>query len=185
MERLRNVEPPVYNKSRLNELPVPDIGVQNHAIDNSIHDSAVNDDAFEMDQNDHVENGHFSSSDITDEIPMNEMNNSQNINDADPLADTLQDSTNLNDNLNASAVIDQSTSQRVKLEYVPLFDIHSANNGEIELLLDEQEEIVCNEDVVMMVGQSGIPPPWEATNDGFIKRQSDPMSGNIPFNTSV
>lgn len=71
----------------------------------------------------------------------------------------------------------------VKREYAPLFNVHAANNAEIDDLLNESSE---DEDaLIMIVGPDGIPPPLEATEKKMIKRQNDKMSGNIPFNETV
>lgn len=72
-----------------------------------------------------------------------------------------------------------------KSEYVPLFDIHTGNNAEIDELLEEPEVIEWDEEVTMMVGKSGVPQPMSVTADELIKRENDQLSGNIPFNLTV
>lgn len=74
---------------------------------------------------------------------------------------------------------------KVEARCVPLFNNRVANTTEIEELLDEAEEIYCNEDIIMTIGQGGVPKPFFATAEDIIKRENDKMSGNIPFNWSV
>lgn len=76
----------------------------------------------------------------------------------------------------------------VKHEYVPLFNIHSANNEAIDEVLDDElepEEVNYGDDVVMIIGQTGVPLPLETTKDDLIKREMDPISGKIPFDNRV
>lgn len=67
------------------------------------------------------------------------------------------------------------------------YEIHSGNDADIDDVLDEPEEIVWEKDpeVVIKIGRCGIPQPWNATDDKMIKREGDPMSGDISFNATV
>lgn len=69
-----------------------------------------------------------------------------------------------------------------------LSEIHSENSNDIDDVLDEPEVIVWgkDQDVVITVGRHGIPKPWATTTEKFmVKREEDPMSGNIPFNVNT
>lgn len=72
----------------------------------------------------------------------------------------------------------------IKSEPVPLYDTHVCNDNEIDDVLDEPLEEVCD-DVVIIIGRSGIPKPLRMTTDQTIKRENDPMSGNLTFSVSV
>lgn len=181
LEHSRNVEPPVYNERCLNELPIPDIG--NQSTNNS--NDGFNDSIESNGLDEHTESSQIPLPIVTDEAMIIDMDNSQNMNDMDPLGDTLlQNDTNSNQNLSDSAEFDDDTANSVKTEYVPLFNVHCANNEAIDLVLDEPEEFFCNDDVVMIIGTSGMPLPM-LTADNLIKRELDPMTGNIPFNSTV
>lgn len=91
--------------------------------------------------------------------------------------DPIQTSTSADDAM--------APAHETKSEYVPYFDIHAANSVEIEDLLDETEEIFCNEDVIMTIGKCGVPKPYLSTSEDIIKREGDKMSGDIAFNESV
>lgn len=104
-------------------------------------------------------------------------NGSQNLS-ADCSVDLESDTQNCNLNSSSGACV-------VKNEFVPLFDLHTANNEAIDELLDEPEEFDYGDDLTMMVGPSGLPMPWASTEQKMIKRENDPMSGDIPFNEEV
>lgn len=70
----------------------------------------------------------------------------------------------------------------VKNEYVPLFN---NNNAEIDQLLDEPENLSDDDDVIIIVGPSGIPKPLPSAEKILTKRENDVISGNIPFNETV
>ncbi|XP_055312022.1 uncharacterized protein LOC129574267 [Sitodiplosis mosellana] len=101
---------------------------------------------------------------------------------SDPIEHTVEPE-NDESGAHISESISLNTACVVKAEYVPLFNIHSVNNAAIdELLDDEPEEVICEDDVVMLIGQSGVPLPMASTKDELIKRENDPISGNTPFN---
>lgn len=221
----------------------------------STHDSFNS--SFESTGSDeHIENSQLYSTndDMTDEAPINEMNNSQSMNDTDPLANTGGDADIMNDENDRSIVrrqivavenladnasgnsnanhspggnqnlINESNNQNtavvhepeteslhsmvvenrptpddfqnkvgskdnenngcvVKIEYVPLFNVHSSK---IDKLLDEpMETLIVDDDVEMMIGACGIPLPMSAIENNVIKQEMDPISGNIPFTPTV
>lgn len=93
--------------------------------------------------------------------------------------------TNSNSNLsNSDEEIVADPLVIVKTE-VPMQEFHAANSAEIDEILEEAEEIVCDDGVVMLIGKNGVPMPWAATDDKLIKREKDLMSGDIPFNCTV
>lgn len=63
--------------------------------------------------------------------------------------------------------------------------VHAVNSSDIDELLDEAEEIICDDDLIMFVGKTGIPKPWSMVSDNLIKRENDSMSGNISFDEKV
>lgn len=91
----------------------------------------------------------------------------------------------IDDNLSNNAEVHTIDPLAIIKVEVPLYEVHAANNDEINQILDEAEEIVCDDDVIMSIGKDGIPKPWAATDDKIIKRQNDPMSGDIAFNVTV
>lgn len=242
VQRIRNVEPPIYNQSRLAELPVPSVENQispsNSSIDdhenndnrsvydaenNSVIDDASTDD--ELCQNnaclkatsniqcEHVTNcNHIAvlneinnAVDATEETSQNSVdpltnsvteNNTSNLtehahSDESYEIDISQHGEHSNNDGSSSLATDPlfietvtpKTEQNIPL--VPLYDIHVTNNDEIDELLDEPEEIFCDEEVIMKIGPSGMPKPWAATVDELIKRENDKMTGNIAFNQTV
>lgn len=72
----------------------------------------------------------------------------------------------------------------VKVEPLPIYDNHFANDSDIENVLDEPIEEICD-DIVIVIGRSGIPKPLRMTNEQTIKRENDKMSGNLTFSVSV
>ncbi|XP_055309118.1 uncharacterized protein LOC129573007 [Sitodiplosis mosellana] len=109
----------------------------------------------------------------------NGMDNEQQPSDTVVTEGTI-DSENDAQNLELDSLATGSIDR--KSNVVPLFNVHDANNDEIDQLLEEPEEIVYEDDVVIMVGRHGLPKPMAATEDDMIKRENDQMTGNIPFN---
>lgn len=101
--------------------------------------------------------------------------------DAEPL---VEQSTHENV---VDSSIDPLINVQVKAEKVPLYEIHTRNNEEINELLDEPVEIYCDNDdeLTMIISKDGLPKPFAATEDDMIKRENDPISGNIAFNEEV
>lgn len=79
---------------------------------------------------------------------------------------------------------DLNVCAAVKVEPLPIYDNHLANDDDIENLLDEPIEEICD-DIVIVIGRSGIPKPLRMTNEQTIKRENDKMSGNLTFSVSV
>lgn len=100
--------------------------------------------------------------------------NVPNCNDSEPLIDeNIHESDNTIDPL------------RMKVESVPLYEADTRNNEEIDALLDEQDEICCEDDVTMIISKNGLPKPLAATTNDIIKRENDPISGCISFISKV
>lgn len=142
-----------------------------------------------------------------------DIDNETNGNDLESVVDSTNDeattneerhshapSRNIHSNSNESLVEpenDDSDAQNsdsldaagvVKTEYVPLFNIYSANNEAIDELLDDElepEEVNYGDDVVMLIGESVVPLPLDSTKDELIKREMDPISGETPFDNKV
>lgn len=81
---------------------------------------------------------------------------------------------------NVSPVVAQ-----IKTDLVCLHEMHTGNNSDIDGILEEVEEILYGDDLVMIVGESGLPKPFSMTTDNLIKRENDAMSGNISFDRKV
>lgn len=76
----------------------------------------------------------------------------------------------------------------IKTEPMPIYENHFGNDNEIDDVLDDPiEEIYDDEsdDVIIVIGRSGIPKPLGMTRQQTIKRENDPMSGNLTFSVSV
>lgn len=101
----------------------------------------------------------------SDESLLDEIAN-ENVSDIDPLANAEQQS-------------------QVKIEYVPLYEIHARNGSEMDELLDEPEVICLSDDEEMVIPESGLPRPMATTTDDIVKRENDAISGNVPFNIKV
>lgn len=79
---------------------------------------------------------------------------------------------------------DSNVCATVKVEPLPIYDNHLANDSDIENVLDEPIEEI-GDDIVIVIGRSGIPQPLRMTNEQTIKRENDKMSGNLTFSVSV
>lgn len=67
-------------------------------------------------------------------------------------------------------------------ELVPVHDYALNNANEIELVLDEPQEEICND---MVMTYTKFPQPMKMSTKGLLKRENDIISGNIAFNESV
>lgn len=94
------------------------------------------------------------------------------------------DDTAAEENDAQNAECDSMAGVVVKGEPVPIYDNHVCNDNEIDDVLDEPLEEVCD-DIIMIIGRSGIPKPLRMTTEQTIKRENDPMSGNLTFSVSV
>lgn len=72
----------------------------------------------------------------------------------------------------------------VKVEPLPVYDNHVANNNDIDDVLDEPVEDELD-GVTIVIGRAGIPKPLSMTAEKTIKRENDKMSGNITYSVSV
>lgn len=105
--------------------------------------------------------------------------------DIEPLIDQSIDETT-----NDSAVdpLMNTTGIQIKIENVPLYEIHTCNDEEMDALLDEPDEIHfddSDDDLTMVMPKDGQHKPLSATRDEMIKHENDPISGDAPFNVKV
>lgn len=73
----------------------------------------------------------------------------------------------------------------VKVEPLPVYDNHVANDNDIDDVLDEPIVDVHDDDIVIVIGRSGFPKPLGMTAEQNIKRENDKMSGNMTYSVSV
>lgn len=74
----------------------------------------------------------------------------------------------------------------IKPELVPLYEIHARNISEMNELLDEPQTIyLSDDDGEMVVPETGLPKPFGTTKENIVKRENDPITGNVPFNVEV
>lgn len=110
-------------------------------------------------------------------------NNVDNGNDTEPLIDQSTDESDNNNAVDPLANIELRS--QVKAESVPLYENYTRNSAEMDTLLDEPEEIFCDEDMTITIPKGGIPKPLASTGDDMIKCENDKISGSIPFNANV
>lgn len=179
LNRQRNMVPPVYNLSRLFELPVPNpdeiaqeqideqtdgqIDANNHSV---VEEEIGNNREMEANEN----NG-----DIERERDEIENQESENNGDIEPVADEIE-----NEN---SGMAPQF--EFVKVEHESIYAISDARNDEVYDLLDEAEIVELSDGDEMIIGEKGLPKPKRSTVDGCIKRENDAVSGNKPFYETV
>lgn len=72
----------------------------------------------------------------------------------------------------------------IQIEPLPVYDNHICNDNEIDDVLGEPLEEVCD-DVIIVIGRAGLPKPLRMTTEQTIKRENDRMSGNLTFSVSV
>lgn len=81
----------------------------------------------------------------------------------------------------------------VKDELVPVFSHFNANTGCLEDIFNSTVDTsataasddASNDDSdIEMIGEN-IPRPFDSTTEGFMKRDGDPISDNMPFNIAV
>lgn len=79
-----------------------------------------------------------------------------------------------------------STSQahEMKEESEPIFSLYNINNASLEELNNTHETIGDDDSDCEMIGEI-VPSPLPSTSEGLIKRDSDPISSDTPFITSV
>lgn len=74
---------------------------------------------------------------------------------------------------------------RIKTECVPLYEIHARNSSEMDELLDEPDVVYLDDDLEMVVSETGLPKPFLTTGEYVVKRENDAISGEFPFNIEV
>lgn len=74
---------------------------------------------------------------------------------------------------------------RIKTECVPLYEMHARNSLEMDELLDEPEVVYLDDDLEMVVSETGLPKPFSTTGEYVVKRENDAISGEFPFNIEV
>lgn len=131
------------------------------------------------------QNSDRSLSTSNDESPLDR----NNLNDEENVSQRIH-STNENQtmresqhspDLGESSCADQLALKR---EPEPIHEISSGNMDEIIGLMDDPTVVVVDEDCVMII-KDRIPAPYNATRDDMIKRESDPISGNISYFITV
>lgn len=75
---------------------------------------------------------------------------------------------------------------QIKPELVPMYEIHAGNASEVNELLDEPETVyLSDDDGEMIIPETGLPKPFGTTQENIVKRENDPITGNVPFNVEV
>lgn len=149
-----------------------------------------------------MENGRCNDSNVSDEEPEIDPNlENANHDEIDPLSvstdmvngdnelgtaqteqnQTEASSSNVREADPRTDVLDVAT---VKIEPLPVYDNHVANDNDIDDLLNEPVEDVLD-GVIIVIGRSGIPKPLGMTTEKTIKRENDKMSGNTTYSVSV
>lgn len=190
-----SIEPSVNESIRSNENslqnPVENVGPEvndsmgangNHSTDRMSRDASE----VAIDMNLNLSNNGDEDTDDPLALDVNDSMGAGGDNSADRIAsddgDVSEEALAINSNSSNNGEVDPLVI--IKTE-VPMHEFHAANNDEIDEILEEVEEIVCDDGIVMSVGKSGVPMPWAATDDKLIKRQKDSISGDIPFNCIV
>lgn len=75
--------------------------------------------------------------------------------------------------------------QNMKIESTLHLIEACSDAGELDAILDEDVEVDCGEDVVMIIGKCGVPQPLLTTDENMVKRENDVISGDLPFNQIV
>lgn len=107
----------------------------------------------------------------------------ENDNDAtEPLIDQIA-----NENIDeVDPLHDIEHGIQIKPELVPLYEMPTRNTAEMDELLDEPQTFyLSDDDGEMVVPETGLPKPFGSTPEGMVKRENDPITGNVPFNVEV
>lgn len=191
LDRHRNIEPAVYNASRLNEQPVPANDDENNQDRADSPHSELND------ENGLNENQHDEQAAPTNDTVMNvsESNNadgfhpdqspeSANIFEQQPEEVHMDQVEEIINN-----VVDPLQITHIKLE-PEILDNYSSNiNSVDQLLLPEEndeslQEIVVDDDLTFYVGKSGYAMPTQSSLI-LVKRQNDAVSGDVAYKEMV
>lgn len=78
-----------------------------------------------------------------------------------------------------------SANDVVKPEMVPYVRNHAQNIAAINDLLENATEIQIDDDLAIVVSDSGVPKPFPTTKQWLVKRANDIISGNKAFNEEV
>lgn len=183
MDQRRNIEPPIYNNNRLKEFPIPNINIQDNREENTQDDEDSEVSIASIAEN------HQDSSNL-----QNEDNSSGNNVDANGSIETQSgideiETTvdfNIDENSNdGDPLLIVASDVEVKYGSIELVSVHAGNSGAIDGLLDEPEIVNYDEDVVILIGQHGLPKPKQYTNDNLLKREGDEVTGTMPYNITV
>lgn len=74
---------------------------------------------------------------------------------------------------------------RIKIETVPLYELHTDNSDEMDALFDEPDEIHfddSDDDLIMIMPTNVALKPLGVTEDELVKRENDVLTKNVPFN---
>lgn len=87
-------------------------------------------------------------------------------------------------NLRAEQV--QETSHgAIKCEPVLLMEPCSSNRKQLNDLLETAVIEEVDDEMTIIVGSKGFGAPFQTTAENLIKRENDPISGNVPYNNTV
>lgn len=189
----RNVEPAVYYAERLAEQPIPNIQLAVSPASNASADNVENFDVFDGSDEPCVDE------EETDVVGINELS----LGSTEPSSNSVENSEQ---NLTNDVSIDINTSNiqhelsagedsdgplPIEAIFIDEFPLIKDDPSEIipddilDNLISENATVVIDEDISMTIGFNGVPKPFAANSEEMIKREDDPISGNIPFNLTV
>lgn len=162
----REIEPAIYNRRRLVELPIPNITPINRPNSQNV---PIEELFLQIESEDQVANAIAATDDIFDDVSAQNDDDNGVENHVAPIEDVVR-----------------SETTNIKEEFVPIFGIGSANNIEFIELLQEEELVTIDDDISMMVTKNNaFPMPLNSTANDIIKRENDTISGNYPLNENV
>lgn len=103
---------------------------------------------------------------LSSDEPLTDETTNGNVNEVDPLENAEHEN-------------------RIKTECVPLYEMHARNSSEMDELLDEPDVVYLDDDLEMVVSETGLPKPFLTTGEYVVKRENDAISGEFPFNIEV
>lgn len=238
LKHQRPMEPAVYYRCRLNELPIPRL--QPNVEENILVETGTgtDDSSNNQDIENFNENGHNTLAEINENAGVNDENlvvndsfvgeGNENPNCSDSRAEiadinnaqgniarSLAQSGPINNfyddlsvevssganpnieeilgtngahsahNVSLDSESNDDDSDNVKPGLVPYIEKHVENNDAINELLQNAIETTIDDDLTIVIGQSGIPKPIPTTLKGLVKRQNDIVSNNIAYNETV
>lgn len=169
----RRINPPVYNKNRVHELPIPEIpsnvsNIQCIAQNDNNETEVSADLCIQNDSSTQQHDSNEPNAQYVDEPEISIEQYNEEANDSivdDPLA------------------ISNISADEAKV-CIQLIEPSQGAVDEIIDLLDEKE-VVELDDMIMIMNSTGIPRPIQTTTDGLIKHENDAISGNIAFKQMV